>query len=122
MNWPMNTAEVHTPVPRPRCSNVSEPRAQVSSEGSRRPLPKPVTTAKATTSGTAEASPRPSRPIPERPKASGTVTAGPRRASRPNTKAPAAVPSEAMALTAPMVAVDFTPIASSLNDSSTMRT
>ena len=56
------------------------------------------------------------------PKASGTVVAGPSFASRPKRNAPTAVPSEATALTAPMVAGDSTPMLSSLNDSSTMRT
>ena len=64
----------------------------------------------------------PTRPTPERPKASGTVVAGPRFASRPKRKPPTAVPSEAIALAAPMVAVDFTPMSSSLKDSSTIST
>src|SRR3954452_9762010 len=64
----MNSAEVQTPVPRPRCSKVSDPSAQVSSEGSSNPLPKPVMTAQMTTIGTTEASARPIRPSPERPK------------------------------------------------------
>jgi cytochrome P450 len=113
-NWPMNSAEVQTPVPRPRCSKVSEPSAQVRKDGSSRPLPKPVRTAKAVTIGTFEARARPTRPIPDNPKARGTVTPGPSLASRPNRKAPTAVSSEAMALTAPMVPVDWTPMLSSL--------
>jgi len=40
----------------------------------------------------------------------------------PDRLPPTAVPSDAIALTAPIVPVDSTPIASSLNDSSTMRT
>ena len=118
----MNSADVQTPVPRPRCSKLSEPSAQVSSDGSSRPLPKPVTTAATTTSGTDGASARPTRPTPEMPNDSGTVVAGPSLASRPNRNAPTAVPRDAIALAAPMVAGDSTPMLSSLKDSSTIST
>ena len=121
-NWPMKKADVQTPVPRPRCSKPSELRAQVSSDGRSSPLPKPVTTAKAMTAGTAEARPSPTMPTPERAKASGTRTAGPRLASRPKRNPPTAVPSDAIALAAPMTAVDSTPMLSSLKDSWTIRT
>ena len=121
-NWPRNSAEVHTPVARPRCSKVSEPSAQDSIAGSSRPLPRPVTTAATTTAGTVPANPSATSPTPERAKAAGTVTAGPSRASRPKENAPTAVPSELIALTAPIVPVDSTPIASSVKDSSTIST
>src|SRR3954452_4872649 len=105
----MNSAEVQTPVPRPRCSKVSDPSAQVSSEGSSSPLPTPVMTAQTTTIGSTKANARAIRPSPEGPKPTGTVNAGPTLASRPNTNPPIAVPREAMALTVLMVAVDSTP-------------
>jgi hypothetical protein len=74
------------------------------------------------TSGTVAARPMPTIPTPDSPKARGTVTAGPSVASRPKENAPIAVPSEAIALAAPIVAVDRTPMPSSTNESWTMRT
>lgn len=74
------------------------------------------------TSGSACERPRATSPIPESTNASGTVTAGPRGASRVNANAPVAVPSEAMALTMPIVAGFDRPRLSSLYDSCTMST